>query len=90
MAAVPPVNPRVIAELRHYQLQANRQLGDYGKMHLDAAREAGLVVNKGLHIAFPQGQPGQSVKVAIVQEGEEVKAIVNDKEKVLTQGEPGT
>jgi hypothetical protein len=90
MAAVPPVNPRVIAELRHYQLQANRQLGDYGKMHLDAAREAGFVANKGLQISFPQGQPGQTVKVAVVQEGEQVKAIANDKEKTLTEGESGT
>lgn len=90
MAADPPVNPEVITELRTLQLRANRQIIETGKLHLEAAKEAAAAGNRGLQIAFPQGQPGQSVKVAIVQEGEEPKALGNDKEKTLTQGEAST
>lgn len=94
MAADPPVNPEVIAELRTLQLRANRQIIETGKLHLEAAREAAAAGTRGLHMTFPVGQPGQAVKVAVVQEGtvqEGQPALnINDKEKALTERESGT
>lgn len=79
----PPVDPRAIVELRRLQLHYNKQILETGKLHLEAAKEAAGAAEKGLHIAFPAGQP---VKVAVMQDGVPAVADVNDKEKRLTGG----
>lgn len=86
-ARTPPVDPRAIVELRRLQLNYNKQILETGKLHLEAVKEAAGAAEKGLHIAFPAGQP---VKVAIVSDGAALSGGVNDKEKQLTDETTGT
>jgi len=79
----PPVDPEAIAHLRQLQLQANKQILETGKIHLEAAKEAGGTHSNDMRIAFPAGQP------VVVAVGTQKVPSVNDKGSALTNGEAG-
>ena len=76
----PPVNPEVIAHLREVQLKFNKQILETGKIHLEAAKEAGGTRSNDMRIAFPAGQP------VVVAVGTQKVPSVNDKVSALTDG----
>jgi hypothetical protein len=84
----PPVDARVIAHLREVQLKFNAQILETGKIHLEAAKEAGGARSNDMRIAFPVGQP---VVVAVGTQQKLADVIVKDGSGMaLTNGEPGT